>query len=211
MPIKLDIDTSNTRTPNQSSRRGAEPSWIVVHYTGVACQFGTDTARYMRRAGSKVSAHFVVDHKSIIQVVPVHMQAWHVGSGQPDKRYERVEDARRFHEGIGRDFTGNRISIGVELCVEKAELGKHVEDKDWFFDQDTIVTAALLIAMLMQRYHIDTSHLIRHMDATGKPCPRPFVSLRADGNAQNDHEWQVFKLMCGQLADGEPISGRIIR
>ncbi len=64
---------------------------------------------------------------------------------------------------------------------------------------------------LMQRYHIDTSHLIRHMDATGKPCPRPFVSLRADGNAQNDHEWQVFKLMCGQLADGEPISGRLTR
>lgn len=211
MPIKLDIDTSNTRTPNQSSRHGADPAWIVVHYTGVACQFGDTTARYMRRASSKVSAHFIVDHQSIIQVVPVHMQAWHVGGGQPDKRYERAADAEKFHEGIGRNFTGNRISIGIELCVEKTTISKRVEDTDWFFAQETAFTTAHLIAALMQRYHIDIDHVIRHMDATGKPCPRPFVSLRADGDRTNDDAWESFKLTANAFSKINSYSARITR
>lgn len=191
----LFIDTAHTGTPNSSSRNGAEPMYIVVHYSGVKNANAEAVAAGMCKASQETSAHFVVDDREIRQVVSVKKAAWHIGDGTINPRYETAPLARRFdawlENGLVRPKNAN--SIGVELCVEKAGPGKSVSDTDWRFNAQTMKTSAELIAFLMQKYDIPITLVIRHADATGKPCPRPFVTLKADGNDDNDVLWAAFK------------------
>lgn len=191
----LFIDTAHTGTPNSSSRNGAEPMYIVVHYSGVKNANAEAVAAGMCKESQKTSAHFVVDGREIRQVVSVKKAAWHIGDGTINNRYETAPLAHRFDawlkNGLMRPQNAN--SIGVELCVEKAGPGKSVSDTDWRFNAQTMKTAAELIAFLMQKYGLPITRVIRHADVTGKPCPRPFVTLKADGNDDNDILWAAFK------------------
>ena len=61
------------------------------------------------------------------------------------------------------------------------------------------MNAAKTVAYLCKKYNIDLDHVIRHCDATGKPCPRPFVSLSGDKDPNlNDNRWIEFKKMVSE-------------
>ena len=70
----------------------------------------------------------------------------------------------------------NEICISIEMC--------HPDDSGNFNDA-TYNSCVYLVARLMNYYHLDMDHLIRHYDVTGKECPKYFV--------EHPDRWDVFK------------------
>ena len=83
---------------HQRSQLHMAPKYITIHSTGNPSSYAKGEASYAcnRNDGRSVSYHFVVDEKTIIQIIPTNEVAWHAGDG-----------------GKG---VGNRQSIGIEMC-----------------------------------------------------------------------------------------------
>ena len=45
-----------------------------------------------------------------------------------------------------------------------------------YFEEKTVQNTIDLTRMLMKKYSIDISHVIRHWDVVGKNCPQPYVA-----------------------------------
>ena len=178
----------------QSSRRGHKPSWVVVHYSGTANASAVNIAKSMARDAATTSAHYVVDQQRIVRVLPESVSAWHVAGGKPDARYAGFTHAVHWHNRVDpfNYFLGNRNSIGVELCVKKIGMSHSVYDTDWMFPDEELDLAARLIADICKHNGIAIEHVLRHYDATGKPCPRPFVQMRTDKDNANERLWDSF-------------------
>lgn len=150
-------------TDNYRAGRTQPVRYIVMHYTAN----NGDTARnncdyYHRVGGLQASAHYFVDEHGVMQSVLECDTAWHCG-------------ARAYWHPECR----NANSIGIEMCSRKRA------DGSYYIKPETVANAAALAKDIMQRYGIDTDHVLRHYDVTGKRCPMPWV----DDSAQ----WDVFK------------------
>lgn len=148
---------------NYSAGRTQPVQYIVMHYTAN----NGDTARnncdyYHRVGGLQASAHYFVDEYGAMQSVREVDTAWHCG-------------ARAYWHPECR----NANSIGIEMCSRKRA------DGSYYIKPETVANAAALAKDIMQRYGIDTDHVLRHYDVTGKRCPMPWV----DDPAQ----WDAFK------------------
>ena len=142
--------------------------YIVMHYTAN----NGDTARnncdyYHRVGGLWASAHYFVDEYGAMQSVRECDTAWHCGA-EAGQRYWHPE-------------CRNANSIGIEMCSRKRA------DGSYYIKPETVANAAALAKDIMQRYGIDTEHVLRHYDVTGKRCPMPWV----DDPAQ----WAAFLAM----------------
>ena len=71
----------------------------------------------------------------------------------------------------------NGNSIGIEMCSRKRA------DGSYYILPETVANAAALAKDIMQRYGIDTEHVLRHYDVTGKRCPMPWVDDPAQWTA----------------------------
>jgi hypothetical protein len=156
----VSCDPSNYRAGRTQPVR-----YIVMHYTAN----NGDTARnncdyYHRVGGLQASAHYFCDEHGAMQSVRECDTAWHCG-------------ARAYWHPECRN--GN--SIGIEMCSRKRA------DGSYYILPETVANAAALAREIMQRYGIDTDHVLRHYDVTGKRCPMPWV----DDPAQ----WVAFKEM----------------
>ena len=154
----VSCDPSNYRAGRTQPVR-----YIVMHYTAN----NGDTARnncdyYHRVGGLQASAHYFVDEHGAMQSVRECDTAWHCG-------------ARAYWHPECR----NANSIGIEMCSRKRA------DGSYYILPETVANAAALAREIMQRYGIDTEHVLRHYDVTGKRCPMPWV----DDPAQ----WTAFK------------------
>lgn len=152
-------------TGNYRAGRTQPVQYIVMHYTAN----NGDTARnncdyYHRVGGLQASAHYFCDEHGAMQSVREGDTAWHCG-------------ARAYWHPECRN--GN--SIGIEMCSRKRA------DGSYYILPETVANAAALARDIMQRYGIDTEHVLRHYDVTGKRCPMPWV----DDPAQ----WTAFKDM----------------
>lgn len=135
--------------------------YIVMHYTAN----NGDTARnncdyYHRVGGLQASAHYFCDEHGAMQSVRECDTAWHCG-------------ARAYWHPECRN--GN--SIGIEMCSRKRA------DGSYYIKPETVANAAALAREIMQRYGIDTDHVLRHYDVTGKRCPMPWVDDPAQWTA----------------------------
>ena len=156
----VSCDPSNYRAGRTQPVR-----YIVMHYTAN----NGDTARnncdyYHRVGGLQASAHYFCDEHGAMQSVRECDTAWHCG-------------ARAYWHPECRN--GN--SIGIEMCSRKRA------DGSYYILPETVANAATLAKGIMQRYGIDTEHVVRHYDVTGKRCPMPWV----DDPAQ----WAAFLAM----------------
>ena len=152
----VSCDPSNYRAGRTQPVR-----YIVLHYT--ACN--GDTARnncdyYHRVGGLQASAHYFCDEHGVMQSVREGDTAWHCG-------------ARAYWHPECRN--GN--SIGIEMCSRKRA------DGSYYIKPETVANAATLAKDIMQRYGIDTDHVLRHYDVTGKRCPMPWVADPAQWTA----------------------------
>lgn len=136
--------------------------YIVIHPTGNSGDTAKNNVDYFSRANRNASAHFFVDDNSIWQSVEEYNGAWHVGDGH------------------GRYGITNRNSIGIEMCGTD---NGYISDK-------TIENTIELTKYLMDKYDIDTGHVVRHYDASRKCCPYQF-------QPNNWDRWWDFKKKLG--------------
>mgnify|MGYP005889696843 CR=1 FL=1 len=156
----VSCDPSNYRAGRTQPVR-----YIVMHYTANNGDTAKNNCDYYHRVGGlQASAHYFVDEHGAMQSVRECDTAWHCG-------------ARAYWHPECRN--GN--SIGIEMCSRKRA------DGSYYIKPETVANAAALAREIMQRYGIDTDHVLRHYDVTGKRCPMPWV----DDPAQ----WTAFKDM----------------
>jgi len=147
-------------------RNKSDIKYIVIHYVG-ALGDAKANAEYYGSTYVGASADFFVGHGGDIWQANDYYNyySWHCGGGL---------------QGTGgHKFFGictNQNSIGIELCVRKRSTKTmNATDRDWYFEDATVASAALLVRQLMQELDIDIHHVIRHYDVNGKICPNPFV------------------------------------
>ena len=130
------------------------PKYITIHDTANT-QAGADArahAQYLKgstAASLPVSWHFTVDDKAIYQHLPLNENGWHAGDGT--------------------NGTGNRQSIGIEIC-ENRDGNRAQAEKN----------AAWLAAKLLKDYGLGLDRVKQHYDWSGKNCPR-VLRGRKDG------------------------------
>ena len=164
----VSCDPSNYRAGRTQPVR-----YIVMHYTANNGDTAKNNCDYYHRVGGlQASAHYFVDEHGAMQSVREGDTAWHCG-------------ARAYWHPECRN--GN--SIGIEMCSRKRA------DGSYYILPETVANAAALAKDIMQRYGIDTDHVLRHYDVTGKRCPMPWV----DDPAQ----WTEFKEILKQNDNDE--------
>lgn len=157
----VSCDPSNYRAGRTQPVR-----YIVMHYTANNGDTAKNNCDYYHRVGGlQASAHYFCDEHGAMQSVREGDTAWHCGA----------EAGRRYWHPECR----NANSIGIEMCSRKRA------DGSYYILPETVANAAALAREIMQRYGIDTDHVLRHYDVTGKRCPMPWV----DDPAQ----WTAFK------------------
>ena len=164
----VSCDPSNYRAGRTQPVR-----YIVMHYTANNGDTAKNNCDYYHRVGGlQASAHYFCDEHGAMQSVRECDTAWHCG-------------ARAYWHPECR----NANSIGIEMCSRKRA------DGSYYIKPETVANAAALAREIMQRYGIDTEHVVRHYDVTGKRCPMPWV----DDPAQ----WAAFKAMLTTNTDEE--------
>ena len=145
------------RTTPHNRRPGVPmtPQYITIHSTGNPKSTARNERAWLTNPSNTVTAsyHIVVDEKEAIEVLPLNEVAWHAGDG-----------------GNG---TGNRKSIGIEIC--KSGDGAK-----------TLANAVKLTAKLLKERGWGVDRLRRHYDWSGKICPR----ILADNSWAG---WERFK------------------
>lgn len=144
---------------NYQKGRTQPIEYIVVHYTANTGDTAQNNLDYFARTKTGTSAHYFVDENEVCQSVQDTDTAWHCGSNNPRHPYCR-----------------NANSIGVEMCNSVGGVPEAVRDR-----------TADFVRQKMKEYGIDSSHVLRHYDVTGKRCPAPWVD--------NPTEWMEFKKM----------------
>lgn len=147
------------------------PDFITIHDTANTSK-GADAlahAGYLKgdaAAAAPVSWHFTVDDKRVVQHLPLTETGWHAGDGS--------------------NGTGNRSSIGIEIC-ENSDGNRSQAERN----------AALLVAKLLQDFSLNIDRVVQHNRWNGKNCPR-VLRGRSDG-------WKGFLDMVQDfMADGKP-------
>lgn len=141
---------------NYTQGRPRKISHIVMHYTAGNGDTAEDNALYFSRAERGASAHYFVDEREAVQSVKDTDTAHHAGN-----------------------WVMNTQSLGVELCSKKDANGVY------YFPDDTVQNARVLVKALMSAYGVPIENVIRHYDVTGKRCPEPFV--------RDEKQWEAFK------------------
>ena len=144
---------------NYQKGRTQPIEYIVVHYTANSGDTAQNNLDYFSRTKTGTSAHYFVDENEVCQSVQDTDVAWHCGSKNPRHPYCR-----------------NANSIGVEMCNSVGSVPEAARDR-----------TAAFVRQKMKEYGIDSSHVLRHYDVTGKRCPAPWVD--------NPAEWMEFKKM----------------
>ncbi|MFP7377725.1 N-acetylmuramoyl-L-alanine amidase [Bacillus paralicheniformis] len=116
--------------------------YITFHNTANDAPAANEIA-YMNRNGSSTSYHFAVDDKEVVQGIPTNRNAWHCGDG----------------DGVN---SGNRTSIGVEVCYSKSGGAKYKAAEK---------LAIKFIAQLLKERGWGVDRVKKHQDWSGKYCP----------------------------------------
>ena len=117
------------------------PEYITVHNTYNDASAMSEIS-YMLGNNLKTSFHAAVDDYRIVTGLPFNRNG--------------------FHAGDGRNGTGNRKSIGIEICYSKSGGEK--------FDQAEEL-AAEYIAYLLKQYGWGIDRVKKHQDWSEKYCP----------------------------------------
>lgn len=145
-------------TPGRGGRPGVKitPKALVIHWTANMNKGADAVANrnyFENHPENKVSAHYIVDDKQIIQCIPENEMAYHVGARQ--YKFDAVQKLSSYP---------NNCTIGIEMCVNA--------DGDF---KKTYQNTVELAADILKRYGWGVDRLWRHYDVTGKDCPKFFV------------------------------------
>ncbi|MCY8918030.1 peptidoglycan-binding protein [Bacillus atrophaeus] len=123
-----------------------DAEYITIHNTyNDAC--AANEVSYMIGNTSSTSFHFAVDDKEVRQGIPTDRNAWHTGDG--------------------KNGTGNRKSIGVEICYSKSGGAKYRAAEK---------LAIKFVAQLLKERGWGVDRVRKHQDWNGKYCPHRMLS-----------------------------------
>ena len=125
------------------------PEYITVHNTANDAS-ALNEISYMSSNNNEVSYHFAVDDKMIVQGLPLDRNGWHAGDG---------------------NGTGNRKSIGIEICYSKSGGDKFTKAEN---------NAVELIAQLLKERGWGIDRVKKHQDWSNKYCPHRTLDLGWD-------------------------------
>ena len=143
-----------------------KPQYITVHNTANDASARNEVS-YMRNNSSSTSYHVAVDDKEVVIAAPFNRNC--------------------FHAGDGRNGTGNRKTIGIEICYSKSGGSRFDEAEK---------NAAQYIAGLLKAYGWGISRVKRHYDWSRKYCPHRTM----------DRGWQRFLNMVSAAMGGKAVS-----
>lgn len=126
--------------------------YITVHNTYNDASANNEV-QFMINNTNKVSFHFAVDDKEVVQGIPLDRMAWHCGDG---------------------NGSGNRKSIGVEICYSKSGGTKYYQAEG---------LAIQFIAQLLWERGWGIDRVKKHQDWSGKYCPHRIL---------DEGRWQAF-------------------
>jgi N-acetylmuramoyl-L-alanine amidase CwlA len=132
------------------------PQYITIHNTANDASADNEYT-YMTKtnASSTTGWHIVVDDVKAIYAVPLNRNSWHSGDG-----------------GTG---TGNRKSIGIEICYSKSGGSKYTQAEE---------NCVQLVASLLKKYGWGIDRIKKHQDWSGKYCPHRIL---------DEGRWDSFK------------------
>jgi N-acetylmuramoyl-L-alanine amidase len=118
---------------------------ITIHNTGNPTSTAANERAWLTNTSNTRTAsyHIVVDAKEAIEVLPLNEVAWHAGDGSGAS-------------------SGNRTSIGIEICERDTTLGEYAQ---------ALTNAVDLVAKLLHERGWGVDRLRRHYDWSRKNCP----------------------------------------
>ncbi len=122
------------------------PEYITVHNTANDASALSEIA-YMTNNNYETSFHFAVDNTQAVQGLPLNRNGWHAGDG---------------------NGTGNRKSIGIEICYSKSGGNRFIKAEK---------NAAELIAQLLKERGWGIDKVKKHQDWSGKYCPHRTLDM----------------------------------
>ena len=123
------------------------PRYITIHNTANDASAANEVS-YMINNNNEVSFHYAVDNKEAIQAIPENRNAWHCGDSSSG--------------------TGNRYSIGIEICYSKSGGDRFIQAEK---------NAAYLTAKLLKKYGWGIDKVKKHQDWSGKYCPHRTLDM----------------------------------
>ncbi len=178
---KFKIYVNDSFSDYNTSEREDEIEYIVIHYTGTISDAKTIIKSYNDLRSKNASADFFVSHDGeIYQYNPSidERYSWAVGG---DKK---ANNGGKFYKKVN-----NENSVSIEMCV-KNNKGNMEYNDGWYFTDETLSATITLVKYLKQKYNIDSSHIVRHYDVTGKECPGVMGWNDEDGS--NSKKWNEF-------------------
>lgn len=141
-------------------------TYIAVHYTaGGSSKKGSALNVKKVFESRKASADFAVDDDTIVQFNPdlKNYYCWSVG----DKKYVNSKGASLYGKAT------NKNTISIEMCsnLKKGFDGIYANHEGWYLTDETIAQCVKLVKILMKKFNISLSRVIRHYDVSGKLCP----------------------------------------
>lgn len=159
LPYNVDHIPSTTPS-NRRPGLAMDPQYLTIHSTANPKSKAAGERGWLTNPSNDVTAsfHLAVDEGGAVECIPLNEVAWHAGDG-----------------GSG---TGNRKSIGMEIC----ESGDRTK---------TLNNAISLAAKILRERGWDASKLKKHQDWSGKVCPRILISAGSRGQPSQTWEWFV--------------------
>lgn len=128
-----------------------KPEYITIHNTANDATARNEIA-YMKRNKAQTGYHVAIDDREAIEAIPFNRNAWHAGDG---------------------GGTGNRKSIGIEICYSKSGGAKYMQAE---------ANAIEYTAQLLKEYGWTIDRVKWHRDWSGKKCPHRILD-EGRGNA----------------------------
>lgn len=123
------------------------PEYITIHNTYNNASAMAEVS-YMLGNNLKTSFHVAVDNERVVTAIPFNRNAYHAGDG--------------------RNGTGNRKSIGIEICYSKTG-GERFEQAERL--------CAEYVAYLLKQYGWGIDRVKKHQDWSGKYCPHRTLDM----------------------------------
>lgn len=188
------IYTHITRLSNRKIK------YLVIHYTaGSKSTGGSALATRNVFINRPASADFIVDDNDIVQINPNldNYYCWAVGDIKKSSR----------NGGKLSGLASNKNAISIEICStcnpRTSTSVAYPNHKGWKFTDKSLANAIKIAKIIMKKYNIPISNVIRHYDVTGKQCPGiigwndepiyDLVTCKTTSENSTSEEWLKFK------------------
>ena len=145
-----------------------DPQYITIHNTANDAPASNEII-YMTRNSSQVGYHVAIDDVEAIQAIPFNRNA--------------------FHAGDGKDGTGNRKSIGIEICYSKSGGARYTAAEE---------NAIEYVAHVLKQYGWGMDRVKWHRDWSGKNCPHRILDEGRATSVRNRIAAKLAELKTGK-------------